>query len=70
MKLQSLLFFFAVCTSAEAADEISLMKLKATISCEGCNLSNANLKGPIFQMPTLEVPTLNIPTLGFRLGAT
>ena len=63
MKLQSLLFLFAVCTSAEAADEISLMKLKATNSCEGCDLSNDNFKGPIFQMPALEVPTLNMPTL-------
>ena len=42
MKLQSFLLVFAVCMSAEAADEMSLMKFKATNSCEGCDLSNAN----------------------------
>ena len=45
MKLQSLLLVFAICMSAEAADNVSLMKFKATKSCEGCDLSNANLKG-------------------------
>ena len=44
MKLQSLLLIFAICMSAEAADDISLMKLKATNSCEGCDLSNADLE--------------------------
>ena len=43
MKLQSLLLIFAICMSAEAADDISLMKLKATNSCEGCDLSNTDL---------------------------
>ena len=45
MKLQSLLLVFAFCMSAEAADNMSLMKFKATQSCEGCDLSNANLLG-------------------------
>ena len=44
MKLQSLLLVFAVCMGAEAADDISLMKLKATNSCGGCDLSNADLE--------------------------
>jgi uncharacterized protein YjbI with pentapeptide repeats len=47
MKLHKscLLLVLAVCISAEAADEISLKRLKATNDCEGCDLSNANLKG-------------------------
>ena len=50
MKIKSLLLIAAFCVSAQAADEMSVMKLKAMKRCEGCDLSGAdhyyaNLKG-------------------------
>ena len=43
MKIKSLLLIAAFCVTAQAADEMSVMKLKAMKRCEGCDLSGADL---------------------------
>ena len=43
MKTICLLLIAAFCVSAQAADEVSVMKLKAMKRCEGCDLSGADL---------------------------
>ena len=43
MKVKGLLLIVAFCVSAKAADEMSLMKFKATNDCQGCDLIGANL---------------------------
>ena len=42
MKIKSFLLIAAFCVSAQAADEMSVMKLKAMKRCEGCDLSGAD----------------------------
>ena len=43
MKMKGLLLIVAFCVSAQGADEMSLMKFKATNDCQGCDLIGANL---------------------------
>ena len=43
MKIKSLLLIASFCMNVQAADEMSVMKLKAMKRCEGCDLSGADL---------------------------
>ena len=43
MKIKGLLLIAAFCINVQAADEMSVMKLKAMKHCEGCDLSGADL---------------------------
>ena len=54
MKAKGFLLIVAFCVSAQAADELSLMKFKATNSCQGCDLKGAEFEGANLEDANLE----------------
>ena len=63
MKMKGLLLIVAFCVSAQAADEMSLMKFKATNSCQGCDLKGAEFEGANLEDANLEGADLSSANL-------